>query len=374
MGDLTPWLSRRQCRRKANGPITPSTFYQAAKYTSTWPIAIILGNSRTGGYPVPQDPRLDAINPSFPAQTREWRSSSTPNEGVSSFWQGASQPSPLLQVRRAALLGNEVILPTGALNSALRDVQEVKLDGQRSVVVHAKRHLGAQPELRAFISEIHRFGATHKFRGPSAGGFRVRGSLVTRVNRISRSLNSGSTLKMGKCLHVHPKGFRLGGIFCPPSTTVAKKLPDCTIRADKRLIWYGGRANLRCPKSDYWRLETPAISDLASRFCRLRTSFPGLPSLGTERHIDAAFTRCLLRPDGAVMFGTEFGLAGDRDVSIVFFKSVAHFGFSGLLASRAHYECGSMLPSISRPFLPRVKWMSSFLFRRLRGWRAVLGG
>ena len=117
--------------------------------------------------------------------------------------------------------------------------------------------------------------------------------------------------------------------FCSPSTTVANKLPGRTISVDKRLIWDGRRINLRCPKEDYWKLITPSINDLAIRFCRVRTAFPGVPVHGAKRDIDAAFTRCRLHPDAARMFGTEFDIDGDRTDALVFFYLVLPFGFAG---------------------------------------------
>ena len=119
------------------------------------------------------------------------------------------------------------------------------------------------------------------------------------------------------------------GHFCSPTTTVAKKLPDRTISSDLRLIWDGGRAHLRCPKGDYWQCETPSIVDLSARYCSLRTSFPGIPILGTKRDIDSAPTRVRLHPDGATMFGSDFDVDKDRKSTMAFFYLVFPSGFSG---------------------------------------------
>ena len=116
---------------------------------------------------------------------------------------------------------------------------------------------------------------------------------------------------------------------CSPSTTVAKKLPDRTLSSDKRLILDARRVNLGCSKQDYWPLKTPLIGDLAVRFCKLRASFPGLEIRGTKRDIYSAFTRIRVRPDGEVLFGTEFAAHSTTEDSIVFFYLVLPFGFCG---------------------------------------------
>ena len=85
--------------------------------------------------------------------------------------------------------------------------------------------------------------------------------------------------------------------MCSLSTTVAKKLPDRTISADKRLILDGRRVDLRCPKSDYWALITPSIEDLSVRYFQLRAAYPDIPILGTKRDIDSSFTRRRLHHD-----------------------------------------------------------------------------
>ena len=114
-----------------------------------------------------------------------------------------------------------------------------------------------------------------------------------------------------------------------PSTTVAKKLPDRTISSDKRVILDVRRVNLKCPKADYWQVQTPSLGDLARRFCYLKTSAPGLEIVDTKRDIDAAFTRCRLHPDAAVLFGTEFMLNTASGENLIFFYLVPPFGFTG---------------------------------------------
>ena len=125
-------------------------------------------------------------------------------------------------------------------------------------------------------------------------------------------------------------GVPAGGEFlCSPTNTVAKKLPGRTASIDKRLIRDGSRVNLRCPNVDYWKLKTPAVGDSAIKYCKFRTSFPGIPVLGTKRDIDAAFTLFRLHPDSVAMFGTEFDDGDNRDAALVFFYLVQPFGFAG---------------------------------------------
>ena len=57
--------------------------------------------------------------------------------------------------------------------------------------------------------------------------------------------------------------------------------------------------------------------------------YPSIPIYGAKRDIDAAFTRCRLRPDGAVMFGTEFELGPKRCENVYLFYLVLPFGFTG---------------------------------------------
>ena len=116
---------------------------------------------------------------------------------------------------------------------------------------------------------------------------------------------------------------------CPPSTTVAKKLPGHTLSSDKRLILDARRVNLCCSKQDYWPLKTPLVGDLTTRYCKLRASFPGLEVRGTKRDVDSAFTRIRVRQDGAVLFGTEPTSPTITGDSIVFFYLVLPFGFCG---------------------------------------------
>ena len=64
--------------------------------------------------------------------------------------------------------------------------------------------------------------------------------------------------------------------MCSPSTTVAKKLPDITISADRRAIWGGRRVDLECPTIDYWALGDPTLEDLARTYCYLKASAAGI--------------------------------------------------------------------------------------------------
>ena len=68
----TPWLTRRQCWSKEMDPVAPVSFYQASKLTNLRHGAIMLGISRTVGYPVPSDPKLDPIDEAPPIRTKHW--------------------------------------------------------------------------------------------------------------------------------------------------------------------------------------------------------------------------------------------------------------------------------------------------------------
>ena len=173
--DSTHWLTCRQCRGMEKGPIDPTSFYNSTKLTSHYPSAIILENSRTGGYPCPDDPKLDPTNGQFPIRDKDWRQTVRPATCVDQFRNAASQPFSPLQSRRAALFGNDVIKHYGALHLGLRAIQEPELEARRELVLNAKRYLVDHPDLCADISELHHLGDIPKFLGPSPGPFRVRG-------------------------------------------------------------------------------------------------------------------------------------------------------------------------------------------------------
>ena len=212
----------------------------------------------------------------------------------------------------------------------LRAVQEPKMVGRHALVANATKYLGDYPALFEDISELHHLGDVPKFRGPSPGAFRVRGfprNASEQDFTVSTMRNYVAEEKMFVCTS---DGIPSGAeFFCSPTTTVPKKLPDRTVSRDKRLICDDIRINLRCPKVDYWQPKTPTIGDLVIKYCKLRKSFPGIPILGTKRDIDAAFTRCRLRPDSVGMFWTEFDADNNRDAALVFFHLVLPFGFSG---------------------------------------------
>ena len=201
---------------------------------------------------------------------------------------------------------------------------------QSHLVPQAQHHLCEAPELMEDICELHRLGAIPKFRGPSPGGFRVRGLPRNPSEQNFMIAKLWKYVEAGKMFVCTPEPIGKDEEYlCSPSTTVAKKLPDRTISADKRLILDVRRVNLRFPKSDYWAMITPSIDNLAIRFRRLRAGLPGIPILGAKRDIDAAFARCRLHPDSSVMFGAEFQLSSDPADVVIFFYLVPPFGFSG---------------------------------------------
>ena len=111
--ESTPWLTCRQCRRKEKGALISSRFSQASKLAESWSSAIILENAHTAGYPVPFDGPFDPINQDFPIRDHDWRDPSLADQNVSRFWKEASQPFSLLQARRVAFLGNDLIQSKG---------------------------------------------------------------------------------------------------------------------------------------------------------------------------------------------------------------------------------------------------------------------
>ena len=164
--DTTPWLTYRQCRRKEKGPIAPSSFYHASKLTTEWSESVILESTHAGGYTVSVDSKLCPTNREFPIRDKEWRGPVPVADLTSVFPQVASQPFSLTQARRAAHAGDDLINQTGALYRALRSVQACKMSAQAHLAQQSNLHLGADPDLRGDICELHRSGATPKFRGP----------------------------------------------------------------------------------------------------------------------------------------------------------------------------------------------------------------
>ena len=137
-------------------------------------------------------------------------------------------------------------------------------------------------------------------------------------------------VRQGKMFVFPSNGIPVSNLFMSsPSTTVAKKLLDRTLSTENRVIWDGRRANLKCPKADYWPVRTPMADDLAKRYCYLKANAHGVEIIGTKRDIGAAFTRVRVRPDCATLFGTEFAHRGDPMNNVVFFYLVLPFGFAG---------------------------------------------
>ena len=327
--DSTPRWTCRQCRRIENGPITHAYFYKATKFTLNYSSAIIIGNSRTGGLPCPDGPELGPINEHFPTRQKNWRRTTAPSECVTQFRNADSRPFSLLQDLRTAQYGNEAIKHYGALHLGMREVQEQKMVEQHALVANASAYIGDHPDLRDGISELRHLGAIPKFRGPSPVPFRVRGLRRNTSEQGFMASKLWNCVEEGKMPLCTPDGIPAGAeFFRAPTTTVPKKVPDRTAPSDKRPIWDRRRINLRCPKVDYWQLKTPTTGDLETKYCKLRTSFPGMPILGAERDIDASFTRCRPRPGSVVMFGTVVDVDNNRDATLVFLLSSAVWVFS----------------------------------------------
>ena len=187
----------------------------------------------------------------------------------------------------------------------LRAVREGEMQKQHQLVLNAHQYIGENPELCPDVSELHRIGAIPKFRGAAPGPFMVRGLPHNPSEQDFMMSMLWKYAEEGEMFLCTSSGiFPADEYCCSPSTTVAKKLPDRTLSRNKRLILDARRVNLRCSRQDYWPLRTPLIGDLATRYCKLGTSLPGLEIRGTKRDIDSAFTRIGIRPDDAVLFGT----------------------------------------------------------------------
>ena len=294
-------------------------FFRALKLTETWPNATILEKSHAGGYPNPVGPKLPPENPLFSIRDKDWGGTTLHRPCVDSFSEETLKPFPLGQVWETAQMGNEIISHYGSLHLALRAVQEDEMRKLRHLVINAQRHLSTESDFCGDISELRRIGEIPKFRGASPGSFRVRGlprNPGEQEFMISKRWKYVEEKKMFICTS---NGIPSPDEYCcSPSTTVAKKLPDRALSRHKRLILDARRVNLRCSKQDNWPLKTPLIGDLATRYCKLRASFPGLEIRATKRDIDAAFARIRLHPDGAVLFGTEFAPSPTIGDSIVF--------------------------------------------------------
>ena len=236
---------------------------------------------------------------------------------------------PHHQVRATAQVGTQLIDHYGSLHMALRAVQEKMIAEHHVLVTNAQTHLGFGPELRDGIMELRSLGAIPRYRGISPGKFRARGLPHNPAGRDYITEQLWPYVQKGKMFVSTGNGIPPDNEFLrSPSTTVAKGLPDRAISTEKRAIWDGRAANLHCPKFDYWRHLTPSVHDIARRYCHLETSAPRIEIVGTKRDIDAACTRCRLRPDPAVLFGAEFPLGSDTGGDIILFYMVLPFGFT----------------------------------------------
>ena len=150
-------------------------FYNAQKITQKWSEAIILVQSRTGGYPINQNVGLEPVNPSFPIKAKERRGTTHKSACVDRFPPTLQADFSLTHLRQVASRGNEVVSEYGSLNMAIRAIQEEKMIDQSYLVDLASKHLHVNPALMGDITELHRLGAIPKFRGRAPDTFRVRG-------------------------------------------------------------------------------------------------------------------------------------------------------------------------------------------------------
>ena len=233
--------------KKRKGPIDHSPFYQPTKLTKNWSEALTLETFRTGGYPIPDDPKLDPSDEAFPIQTKEWRGIESPGLLASPFFLDASRPFSPAQLRKAAKHGENVIRDYGSLTISPHSVQESEMCAPIHLVSHARDHLASSIELCEDVCELRHIGAIPKFRGPSRGESHVRG---LQRHPDEEEFAIGKPWKYvgtGKMVARTADGIPCGTqYFCPLSTTVARKLPDRTISGDRGLIRYGRLVNLRC--------------------------------------------------------------------------------------------------------------------------------
>ena len=127
--------------QKREGPIAHGSFYPSLKLTSNFPEEIAIGNSRTGGSPIPEDPKSGPINDAFPTQTQEWRGAVSPGPLVSNFIASDAHSFSLAHVRGAAQLCDDLILEYGYLNLATHDAREAKIPEQSYLVSQENAHL-----------------------------------------------------------------------------------------------------------------------------------------------------------------------------------------------------------------------------------------
>ena len=234
---LTPWVNCRQCRGKEKTPLATSEFYHAAKHTSKWSEAIILENTHTGGYPIP-DPYIDdPINVTFPISKIEWRGTTENHQCVENFFTSCTEQFSTENVIRSANRGDKILERYGGLKLALRAVQEPKMVEQAHIVENARIHLAHDSAMCEDITTLRRIGAMPRYRGKEPGTFRVRGLPHNPLEQDFIMSKLWSYVQAGKmfvcnssAIHGHSQ------YMVSPSTTVAKKLPR--------------PAHFYCPQSD----------------------------------------------------------------------------------------------------------------------------
>ena len=159
------FLACRQCRRKEEAPLAPTSFYQSVKLTPTWSKAITVEAKRTGGYPDADSAKYGDVNVEFPITDRDWRGGVPVYHEAETFISKAQPPFSLESIIEAAKAGDCLIERDGSLNRACRSFQEYFMIRQAHLVSNVKEHLVDHPELMGDLAEIHHLGAIPKFRG-----------------------------------------------------------------------------------------------------------------------------------------------------------------------------------------------------------------
>ena len=231
-------------------------------------------------------------NADIPIVNRKWRGTTVECDLVSQFFDSGERDSPYDVLAQTAALGDALIAHYGSLHMAIRAVQELKFADRQILVENAATHLGSDPELRGDIMELHRLGATPRYRGESPGEFRVRRFPRNPAQQGYILDKLWGYTQQGKMFVFANTGIPAHDQYmASPPTTVAKKLPDRAISSELMAIWDGRRMNLFFPKYAYWPLITPKLDDLARRYCHLKSSSQCIDIIGTKRDIDAACAR-----------------------------------------------------------------------------------
>ena len=190
---------------------------------------------------------------------------------------------------------------------------------QSHLADNALRRLDGIPDIKEDVMQIRPIGAAPTYHGPTPPLGRIRGFPHNPRDAHLAMGGLWGCAQSGKMFVCARARLPINDVLSTsPSTTVAKKFPDRTASAGKRLIWGGRRVNIHCPKYDYWHLDTPDIQELAIWSTQIRAEYPGLEVVGEKRGVDASFTRCRIRPADSMMFATEFPTEHYESDNIIF--------------------------------------------------------